>query len=204
MDRGYASARMKLGLAFAKYIPLRPLFPPFFPLATKSKPRASCSTKVPIVFPSLPPPPLLFHFCSSFLFFVFSRSFVPFFSPFLPFFPHSNICLEDSLDPRTKSWNNSDYRLMRGLQPLRLWIHPGSILTPLVQKPIYLDPRGYEEVDSSRWRGGFEGWEIRSYYLWLINLKRSLFDDTPSLVSGWIIFDDPYRFPIIPNYYKYV
>lgn len=80
------------------------------PSATKSKPRAFrafARRKFQIVFP---PSPSLFCFC-----FFFSHFYFYFFYFFSSTF-QVNICLEDSpLDPPpAKSWNNSDYRLMRG------------------------------------------------------------------------------------------
>lgn len=90
MDRGYASARMKLGLAFPKYIPLLSLFSPFFPLAAKSKPRAFARRKFQLFFA---PPSPFFVFVFVFVFFSFLFSFF-FFS--LPSTFRANICLEDS------------------------------------------------------------------------------------------------------------
>lgn len=80
-----------------------PIVSTLLPSATKIKASLRARRKFQLFFP----PPSFFIFVFRFCF-SFSRS------SFLPFFPHSNICLEDSLDPRTKSWNNSDYRLMRG------------------------------------------------------------------------------------------
>lgn len=89
-------------------------------------------------FSPLPP-----HFSFSFLFLFFSH-FCFLFSFFLSL-PHSepifalkirrSIRLREELKQQRLPFNAR-------LQPLRLWIHPGSILTLLVQKPIYLDPRG--------------------------------------------------------------
>lgn len=105
---------------------------------------ASCSTKVPIVFPS----PLLFHFCFSFLFFVFSFVLSPFLSTFqyLPRrFARSS---HEELKQQRLPFNAR-------LQPLRLWIHPGSILTPLFRNLstlIHEDTRKWIRADEGGWR----------------------------------------------------
>lgn len=138
MDRSYASARMKLGLAFPKYIP-----PIVFTLLPSAENQSLALDESSNCFPPLP----IFRFC-----FCFFLIFVFFFSPFhipgqyLPWRFAARSSSREELKQQRLPFNAR-------LQPLRLWIHPGSILTLLVQKPIYLDPRGYEEADSSRWRG---------------------------------------------------
>lgn len=148
------------------------------PSATKSKPRAFrafARRKFQIVFPPLSFSFLFLFFFSHFYFYFLFFFFLHIPSQYLPWRFASRSSSREELKQQRLPFNAQ-------LQPLRLWIHPGSILTLLVQKPIYLDPRrirgnGFEQMK------GVEGWEIRSYYLWLINPKRSLFDD-PSLFRG--------------------